>query len=294
MTRLLDLPASSLARLDRNGLVASIRESEGRVLLAETIGAFQPLLEDITNAEIVSAMGADMVLLNLLDLESPSVEGLPACPVQEVIRTVRDLTGRVIGVNLEPTGVPSGRLASARNADTAVRMGAQFIVVTANPHTGADNASTADAIQAVSHAVGNEAMIIGGRMHGSGVVTQSGTRIITAEDVRAYVAAGADVVLLPAPGTVPGMTLDYVHGLIETVHSLGAMALTAIGTSQEGADFDTLRTIALACKQAGADIHHLGDGGFTGISVPENIFRYSITIRGVRHTYRRMARSIRR
>ena len=42
---------------------------------------------------------------------------------------------------------------------------------------------------------------------------------------------------------------------------------------------------------AGADIHHIGDTGYVGMALPENIMAYSITIRGVRHTYHRMASS---
>ena len=65
--------------------------------------------------------------------------------------------------------------------------------------------------------------------------------------------------------------------------------MTSIGTSQEGSDVDTIRRIALECKAAGADIHHIGDSGYMGMALAENIFAYSVAIRGVRHTYRRMA-----
>ena len=82
--------------------------------------------------------------------------------------------------------------------------------------------------------------------------------------------------------------------MVTFTHSLGCLAMTAIGTSQEGADVDTIRRIALECKMTGADIHHLGDSGYTGIAAPENITAYSIVIKGVRHTYRRMAASINR
>ena len=70
--------------------------------------------------------------------------------------------------------------------------------------------------------------------------------------------------------------------------------MTTIGTSQEGADVSTVRQIALMSKMAGADLHHIGDTGYMGIALPENIMAYSIAIRGVRHTYTRMARSINR
>ena len=114
------------------------------------------------------------------------------------------------------------------------------------------------------------------------------------EYCRAFREAGADIILLPAPGTVPGITLEYVRGLVTYAHSLGCLTITAIGTSQEGADVATIRQIALMCKMTGTDIHHLGDAGYGGMSLPENIQAYSIAVRGIRHTYRRMAGSVNR
>jgi hypothetical protein len=70
--------------------------------------------------------------------------------------------------------------------------------------------------------------------------------------------------------------------------------MTAIGTSQEGTDEETIKQIALMCKQTGTDIHHIGDSGHPGIAAPKNIMAYSISIRGIRHTYHRMAASARR
>ena len=107
-------------------------------------------------------------------------------------------------------------------------------------------------------------------------------------------AMGADVILMPAPGTVPGITMEYIRGLVSCAHELGALTLTAIGTSQEGSDPATIREIALMCKMTGTDMHHLGDAGYGGMALPENILEYGKVIRGVRHTYHRMAASIRR
>ena len=60
------------------------------------------------------------------------------------------------------------------------------------------------------------------------------------------------------------------------------------------ADEETIKQIALMCKQTGTDIHHIGDSGHPGIAAPKNIMAYSISIRGIRHTYHRMAASVRR
>jgi len=99
---------------------------------------------------------------------------------------------------------------------------------------------------------------------------------------------------MPAPGSVPGITVEYIKELVNYAHSLGCLTLTSIGTSQEGADVATIREMALMCKMAGTDMHHLGDSGYGGVALPENIQAYSIAVRGIRHTYRRMAGSVRR
>jgi len=117
---------------------------------------------------------------------------------------------------------------------------------------------------------------------------------INDEDVEEFIGAGADIVLFPAPGTVPGITMEYVRSLVKEAHSRGVLTMTSIGTSQEGADTETIRQIALMCKMAGTDIHHLGDSGYTGMALPENILVYSKAIRGARHAYRRMAYSVNR
>ena len=137
-------------------------------------------------------------------------------------------------------------------------------------------------------------MILAGKMHASGIIGEGGENIITKEDIRQFAEAGADIILLPAPGTVPGITTEYVRKLISYAHSLKKLTITSIGTSQEGADTDTIKRIALECKMAGTDIHHIGDSGYVGMALPENIMAYGTVIRGIRHQYHRMAQSIRR
>lgn len=88
--------------------------------------------------------------------------------------------------------------------------------------------------------------------------------------------------------------MEYVRDLVGYAHKLGALTITAIGTSQEGSDKETIRQIALWCKMTGTDIHHIGDSGYVGMALPENIMAYSIAIRGIRHAYHRMAQSVNR
>jgi hypothetical protein len=302
--RILNCFASDFAAMDRAALLASIAGSEGRTIMAETIGAFAPILEDITNAELAAAMGADFLLLNLFDVQKPVVNGLPECRPEDTIRTVKQLTGRPVGINLEPGEVPlhpqspwaltPGRQATAENAVRAADMGADLILLTGNPGVGVGNAEIVRALKAMKAAVGDRLILAAGKMHASGVLSEGADSILAMEEIDAFAAAGADIILLPAPGTVPGVTLEWAAARVQRIHAAGCLALTAVGTSQEGTDKDTIRRIALLCKQAGADIHHLGDSGLPGISMPEDIIAYSTAIRGVRHTWHRMAASIRR
>lgn len=302
--RLISAAASELLAMERDTLLHAVADSEGRTLACETIGTLQPMLGDITNAEFAASQGADLLLLNMFDVDHPVINALPACAPEETVRMIKKLTGRPVGINLEPADISEGgdplwtltegRRATAQNAARAADMGVDFILLTGNPGIGVSNAAIWRTLQELRAAVGDRVVLAAGKMHASGILSEAGERIITTQDVHMFAEAGADVLLFPAPGTVPGITAEYVRTLIAEAHSLGKLAMTAIGTSQEGADTDTIRRIAIECKMAGADIHHLGDAGYGGMALPENIFAYSVAIRGIRHTYHRQASSVNR
>lgn len=296
--RLIDCTSSQLPTLSKQGILNAILLSEGRAMVAEVIGAVQPQLPDITNAELAAAFGADILLLNCFDLEHPVCYGLETPQGDDIIREIKRLTGRLVGVNLEPApktaNLPPGRTMSAATAKKARDLGADLLVLTGNPTTAVDNQGILQGIREIKSTVGENMIIVAGKMHSAGIAAELGARIISRQDIAEFVAAGADIILLPAPGTIPGMTVERVGKLIAHAHRLGALAMTAVGTSQEGADEQTIRQIALMAKMAGADLHHLGDAGLGGVAVPENIMTYSIAIRGRRHTFARMARSINR
>ena len=303
LKRLIDTTARELTSYNKAELLTAISDSEGRTLAAETIGTVTPMLVNITNAEFVASLGADLIMLNIFDVNDPIIQGLPQTSPEDTIREVKRLTGRMVAINLEPAvikdgqeesvwNLTTGRQATVENARKAADMGVDMIVLTGNPGVGVDNEAIIQALSRLKEAVGDRVILTAGKMHASGIISEAGEKILTEKDVEAFVDAGADVILLPAPGTVPGITMEYAGNLIRKAHEKGALAMTTIGTSQEGADEATVRQIALMCKMASADIHHIGDSGYMGMALPENITAYSVAIRGKRHTYRRMAMSI--
>ncbi|QNP55267.1 haloacid dehalogenase-like hydrolase [Tessaracoccus defluvii] len=290
--------------MTRPDLLEAITAAEGRTLICETSALTEPLIAGITNAEVAASLAADMILLNFLDVDDPVINGLPGdTPIADSVRTLKRLAGRPVGINLEPIDaryepdpadpyfVPPGRRATQANALRAAELGVDLIVFTGNPGAGVSNHTIADAVAEAHEVVGDRLVLAAGRMHAAGVFGPQGG-LLTLAEVDAFIDAGADIVLLPAPGTVPGVTLELVHPLVSRVHSRGALVMTTIGTSQEGSDEATMRQFALTAKMAGADLHHIGDAGYSGIATPENIFAYSIAVRGRRHTIARMARSV--
>ena len=153
MKRFLNCNASDFEKMNGKELVESIASSEGRVLVCETIGNLQPMLGDVSNAELAAAMGADVILLNIFDVDNPVINGLPPVDKGDLIRKVKELTGRPVGINLEPKeqgvessveadsmwGITGGRLGTLENARKAVDMGVDFIVLTGNPGVGVTN-----------------------------------------------------------------------------------------------------------------------------------------------------------
>ncbi len=308
MTRILDCNSSDFRKMGPKELLSAIAGSEGRTIACETIGYLQPMLGDITNAEFAAAMGADILLLNMFDVQNPVIRGLPKTEPMEIISKLKDLTGRPIGINLEPVeqvlssenieenmwAMTPGRKATLENAKRAADMGVNMILLTGNPGVGVTNEAIVQTLRLYKKELGDRLILAAGKMHASGILTEGAEHIITRADIQAFADAGADIILLPAPGTVPGITMEYIRELVSFSHSLGCLTITAIGTSQEGADIATIRQIALMCKMTGTDIHHLGDAGYGGMALPENIMNYSFAIRGVRHTYHRMASSVNR
>ena len=306
MKRILDCRASDFAAMTPRELLNAIAGAEGRTLVCETIGTLQPMLGDVTNAEFAAAMGADLLILNMFDVQHPVINGLPK--TDDVIGTLKRLTGRPIAINLEPVeqslasedpaenmwAITPGRKATLENGLKAADMGVNMNVLTGNPGIGVTNKAIEDTLRLYRKNLGGRVILAAGKMHASGILQEGAEHIITEADVDAFAAAGADVILLPAPGTVPGLTVEIIRKLVCHAHALGCLTLTAIGTSQEGADVGTIKQLALMCKMTGTDMHHLGDAGYGGMALPENIQAYSIAIRGIRHTYHRMACSVNR
>ena len=298
MKRLISANPSEILNMTAQELKQSIQASEGRVVLSENVVIRETFIGDITNAEIARAFGADMILLNCLDVFNPKIFGLD-CEDSQVVRELHRLVGAPIGVNLEPVDlqadmleevqvIAAGRQASQASFEQIEKLGFDFVCLTGNPGTGVSNKEIVAAVKLAKQYFSG--LIIAGKMHGAGV-SEPVADLQTAEKL---LEAGADVILVPAVGTVPAFNDEEMRAVVDLVHSKRGLVLSAIGTSQETSDVDTIKQIALRNKICGVDIQHIGDAGYGGLAVVDNIYALSNAIRGVRHTVSRLARSVNR
>ncbi len=299
MKRLLDCYASDFNAMTKDEKLLAVRLSEGRSMVAETVVTAPPMYPNVTNQEIVARFGADMVLLNMLDVFGNATLDGESLAAKDYIESIRQLTGRLIGLNLEPVdetsgenphleSIPTGRKAVKETLEQVKALHLDFVCLTGNPKTGVTHKEMIMAVKQAKAILGEKVFIIAGKMHHAGVVDDPLTEAVVTELVK----AGVDIVLLPSPGTVPGFSVEEAARFVSYIHGEGKLAMSTIGTSQEGSSQHVIETLALQNKQLGFDLHHIGDAGYTGLAIPENIEAYSVAIRGKRHTMVRMTQAV--
>lgn len=295
--RFISSNASEILSMTAPELKQSIKASEGRVILSENVAFKESYIGDVTNAEIARSFGADLILLNGIDIFQPFVAGLDA--KEGFVEELHRLVGRPIGINLEPVDsqaqmagerlvINEGRQASLATIQRAEELGVDFICLTGNPGTGVTNQAIIDTIRVVKENFSG--LLIAGKMHASGVDEP----VADLEAIARFIEAGVDIVLAPAVGSVPGFDEQDLKQIVRLAHQKGALVMSAIGTSQESADEDIVKQMAIRNKICGVDIQHIGDSGYGCLAPVENIFAMSKALRGQRHTISMISRSINR
>jgi hypothetical protein len=291
--------------MDASELKESIQLAECRTIAAEIGTSSTPLVDGITNAELVAGMGADLVICNLYDVLNPMILGLPeslrgdiqGASFDQPLQKLRTLIGRPVGINLEPiedyTDSQKGRIANRENALRAREQGCDILIITGNPATGVTKETIAHATEEIKSELGDQILLVSGKMHSAGIHTESGNKLVDAEDVHNYCNAGCDAVVVPCPAASAGFTVEDVRTLVQMVHERGALAWLILDAALEGSYSDVVKQLGLYARMTGADVYEIGDAGYAvnAMAVPDNILTFSIAVRGRRHTFRRMSLS---
>jgi len=311
--RILDAAASDFRAMSPQELEESIRKAEGRTIACECVSSIPSLIDGVTNAEVVAAMGADLIILNVYDVNYPVIFGLPGANnlpiwntnpeaffrmVGGTIHDLKQLVGVPIGIVLESSDIADasyqGRKATVENARKARDQGADIVYITGNPGAGTTNRGIIQAVDEIRSKMDGELFIVAGKIHGAGVTAEQGSTLMNATDVQAICRAGAHAVAMPMPAAVPGWTVEHAHALADAAHKEGRLAWMVLDHGIEGAQREAIIQFAMHASMAGADVLEIGDSGLGGIALPENVMEMSLVVRGRRHTYRRMAMSINR
>ena len=311
--RILDCTGSDFEKMSAEDLKLSIRLAEGRTILSQSFsGMGQALVDGITNPELEAAFGADILMLNgySLDEKSPmhGIKTRDAYSGESKILRVKDLkkwVRRPIGIYLEcvkeinepsHSSLTMGRSAIEENFHKVVEEGADFLILGGNPKMNIKIEDIIAATRVAGKTVKGKVLIFSGKWEDGVYEKVLGDPLATKpakEFIDELIDAGVDVINFPSPGSRQGITTDIIRELVEYVHrkSPETMTMSFIDGSVEGADVDTIRLIGLESRETGADIHAIGDAGLGGMSVPENIYQLSLTVKGRRLTFKRLALS---
>ena len=308
--RILDCTKSDFEQMSAEDLKKSIYLAEGRTVLTQSCNPEgMAFAEGMTNVELEAAFGADLLLLNVFSLDESSPFygfkqfSLISKETQTLtLRDIKNMVNRPIGVGLEcvnPKNISEddfflkGREISVDNLNRAIDAKVDFIVMGANPGVNSTHRDIIEATKLAAKTVKGKMLIFAGRWENGVYEKVLGDPVLdnTKDLIKEFIDAGADVINFPAPGSRKGITVDAIRDLITFVHrySPETLAMSFINSSLEGTDVDTMRILSIKSKETGADIHALGDAGLSGVALPENILQHSLSIKGRRHTYKRMA-----
>ena len=285
-------------------LKESIFKAESRTIMGQHLLFAGPgLVRGVTNSELMFAWGADMVMLNTIDLDDMSNNpGLCGLSLKEL----KARCNRPIGVYLgcpkagsEDGGKKAlyrreGMVATREHILKCREIGADFIVLGGNPGSGTSLTDVISCTRMARKMLGDDMLIMAGKWEdgiNEKVLGDPTADYDAKEVIRQLIDAGADCIDLPCPGSRGGITVEDIRSLVQYVHTYkpGTLTMCFLNSSVECTDEDTIRQVAILMKQTGADIHAIGDGGFSGCSWPKNVYQLSVSIKGEHYTWFRMA-----
>lgn len=299
-SRILDATASEFMAMNAFELAESIRKGEGRTISVEVICTDQPPVDGVTNAELAAAFGADIVVLDRYDPLTPVILGAPNSLMLSTtpLKELKTLIGRPVGLNLlvgsKLPAEKTGRAFTPRIAQTACDQGADIFFVINQPSYGGTIEQMCTAGEWVRKNLDGKVMIVAVASASTPPPRTSADMMSFADSLKPLLQAGYQGIGLPLPGSKQGWTPEAAGYLVDCIHAEGGLAWAILTGSVEGSPREAMINLALQAKMLGFDVHRLDEAGLSGMPSPENIFTYSLAIRGERHTYRRMALSISR
>lgn len=168
-----------------------------------------------------AAFGADLLLLKGIDVKTLKIAGLGEIAH---LSEFRKLTGTGVGINLEiADGGPEFKRLNATSLAEVLTKGADFLSLTAyvKPEATPERIIADIKLTRASY---------DGLLALNPVVSHGAD--LKLDNLLAYVEAGVDLLTLPAPGAVAGVTESKLAEIILAVRAAGALVSTTVGEKQ--------------------------------------------------------------
>lgn len=202
-----------------------------------------------------------MILLNGVDVLNPEIWVLEQ-DKDNFVAELHHLVGCPIGVNLEPVDpnakmledrldITKGRTLCLDTVKRIEEVGFDYVCLTGNPGTGVTNEQIEEAIKLTKQYFST--MVIAEKMHGAG----SCGPVTDLQTVKKFLEAGADVILVPAVGTIPGFDDADLKEIVRAVHGCDGKsnAMEAIQAAKKG-DFILADSKMKAAGESLLKAHH--------------------------------------
>lgn len=255
-----------------NNLKAAIAAAQGRTIMGEVVTSAQNKYAAISNVKLLNGFGTDMITLKKYDYLNYKMDKYQS------YNNISSLIG--LNYEIKFDGVELDTFCDD-HLDQIDFKHIDYVVLTIYPQ---NTINLSDVKQSVENL----------RNRYSGFIFinfyvknphQFKQDVIANLD---WIKDVADMVSMPIPGTVYGITTDDAIEVVKAAHENGVLVAGTICTSQEGADSNVLTNLGTTAKMCGFDVHMFGDAAACDMPEEENIFEYSKIIRGKRHTYFRM------
>lgn len=257
--RLISNSRSGIRNMNAKELKASIRGSEGRVIMAQ-LNPRRSVLNDVTNPELAQAMGADMIMVNGYSMDKDEIfiapndvvavrsdwliqeyQGKDKGWVNKTIR-LKELKKYIdipIGIYLE-TGnsstffnqevttygwknIPEGRKANHKNFALLKEEGADFVVLAGNPGSGVTYENIIQATKECKKIVKDDILIFSGKWEDGNTEPILGDPQLgmekSKEIIKDLIDAGADCITLAMPGARFGISTEDIRELVTFIHT---------------------------------------------------------------------------
>lgn len=261
--------------IDTNTLKQEIKMSQGRIIIAEAVVTCEPKYPTLTNVELLSGFGADLITLKKYDYSNFGInEYKKYLGLNSIIGLNFEI--RADGI-IEADTYNIEKVTDLLASDTSIG----YINLTIY-------ASNTEGLAAIRKQLSALRKIYQGLIILNCYMNNEYDLEEELYEQMDWLATYVDALGIPIPGTVNLITEYKAVRMIDFIHEYNMLAVGSICTSQESGGKSLAQEFAITAKKLGYDIHLIGDAGAGKIPEEEFLYNYSLAIKGKRHTYSRM------